>query len=1329
MSLISWSRSTAGWIAGACRFIHLSSRLFRRSASRLVLLFFAAGVMCVERSPAVAPVAAETAITQESPAPQLESGKAVERELKGGETHNYELKLEAGQFVDVTIEQLGINVRGILQKPDGTIISEADSQRGARGFEMVCAIAEASGRYVLKIRSMRELAVPGKYRVSVTELRAATSQDRVRMEAQEQFDIGELARRKTDRDSWGRADEAYYSALLKWVVVGDRRREAVARDKLSYITCMRFEKRKAVEFAKGALAIYRSLADRSGEASALFSLGEAYRMRHENYLALAAYEQSLQICREIGERFTAGLALLWLARIYDELGEKRRAIDCAQQSLPLLQAAGECGYCGLALIRMGWIFDSLGERAKALAAYNQARPLFEAEKAPQPVLVAEVFYHSGLIYAAQGETAKARTAYNEALMRLRAIGAAHIESEHAIARTLISLGALAKLQGEKVQALAYYQEVLAPYQAGSGGGVEASVGRQLGEVYGLLGEWQRAIEHTRQAWQFWHDNGDRVAEAETLSDLGAIYREMGDGEQALAVYEQATQLYRVVGHREGEAKTLAYAGAALHSLDKKSQARERIQEAVKLYREMGMPNGEAFALKLLAAVHEAQGEFAPAQAAYSRALSLSRAGEDRWLEGELLAALGAHHAARKEPAKAIEIYEQALALCRRLGARSREAEALVGMGAAYAAAGQRQKALELHQQALELARKIREPAGEAKAFASLARIQRDAGELQLSRASLEAALRLIESIRANVVNQELRASYLGATREYFEAYTDLLMKMHQQNLGRMHDVEAFQSSERRRARSLLELLAEARADLRQGVNPELVAHEAKLLEQISAKSETLRALKTNQQTTGQAADLNRQLNALSLDLRQVRDQIRAANPRFAAFTEAQPLSLAEIQRQTLDPDTLLLEYALGSERSYLWAVTQTSLHGFELPKRAEIEAQARKVYGLMTARASQKKGETEAQLQARAFAADKQFSAEAAKLSRMLLGPVAAQLGNKRLLIVADGALQYLPFAALPEPETGKQGEVGTERSKNVRPVASSPRRPVPLIVNHEIINLPSASTLAVLRRELAGRASAPKSVAVLADPVFSKGDLRVTQAATRAPGDHPPTAPAARSVAQYELLRAAAESGAVEGGGDLRRLEASRKEAQAIAAIVPRELFRLALDFDASRATAMSEALGQYRIIHFATHGLVNSAHPALSGLVLSLVDEKGNARDGFLRVHEIYNLRLPADLVVLSACQTALGREVSGEGLVGLTRGFMCAGAARVLATLWKVDDQKTASLMKAFYERLLGKDGQMRMTPAAALRAAQIEMWRSKLNSPPFYWAGFVLQGEYK
>ncbi|MBO0798005.1 MAG: CHAT domain-containing protein, partial [Blastocatellia bacterium] len=361
-------------------------------------------------------------------------------------------------------------------------------------------------------------------------------------------------------------------------------------------------------------------------------------------------------------------------------------------------------------------------------------------------------------------------------------------------------------------------------------------------------------------------------------------------------------------------------------------------------------------------------------------------------------------------------------------------------------------------------------------------------------------------------------------------------------------------------------------------------------------------------------------------------------------------------------------------------------------------------------------GETASQRVARVSEARSSYGPQAAALSRMLLAPAAEQLKSKRLLIVGDGALQYLPFGALPVPvmdehENGGKGE--KERAGKSREINRHPLAQLPLIVEHEIVNLPSASTLAVLRRELDGRKPAPKEVAVLADPVFSPDDDRV---------EHANLAQGAQTNNENLAVLGRALRDVREG---LVRLPMTREEAQAILTLTPQNNRLEALGFRASHATATSSELSQYRIVHFATHGLLDSEHPNLSGLVLSMVDERGRPQDGFLALNEIFNLKLPAELVVLSACQTGLGKEIKGEGMVGLTRGFMYAGAARVVSSLWRVDDTATAELMKLFYQGMM-REG---MRPAAALRAAQIEMWKKPQWQTPFYWGAFVLQGEWK
>src|SRR5262249_31976772 len=426
---------------------------------------------------------------------------------------------------------------------------------------------------------------------------------------------------------------------------------------------------------------------------------------------------------------------------------------------------------------------------------------------------------------------------------------------------------------------------------------------------------------------------------------------------------------------------------------------------------------------------------------------------------------------------------------------------------------------------------------------------------------------------------------------------ELLMRMNEKRQGEGFDGMALQTAERARARSLLDLLAESRADIRNGVDPALLERERTLQTLLSGKAELQVRLRSDPKTQAEAEAGDKEIQRLAAEYQEVRAQIRAKSPRYAALTQPQPLSLADIQKQVLDADTLLLAYSLGEERSFLWAVTPNSIHSYSLPKRDEIEEVARKAYELVSApRASApSEGEGRRLKHEAKQAPEADATTVLNDLSRMLLAPAAAHLGKKRLLIVADGALQYAPFAALPEPETGRRGDGGTGgrrdretgRKGKRRPVSPSPRLPVaftPLIVNHELVSLPSASTIAVLRRELEGREVAPKTLALLADPVFEQDDERVKTLAI--PAEKQPST-ASPKVAEERLIKHLKTNSAEKQGlARIARLPYTRQEAREIAALIPESERKEALDFEASRATATDAELSRYRFIHFATHG-----------------------------------------------------------------------------------------------------------------------------------------------
>jgi CHAT domain-containing protein len=504
------------------------------------------------------------------------------------------------------------------------------------------------------------------------------------------------------------------------------------------------------------------------------------------------------------------------------------------------------------------------------------------------------------------------------------------------------------------------------------------------------------------------------------------------------------------------------------------------------------------------------------------------------------------------------------------------------------------------------------------------------------------------------------------------------------------------------------MLTTARVEVRAGLETPLAERARSLQELLSAKSEQRVRLLSGKHTEAQLAGLSSEIGELLSKYKDLEDQLRASNPNYSELTQPQTLRSQDVQRDLLDSNTVLLEYSLGEERSYVFAVTQATVTSYELPRRSEIEAEARLVYSLLTARNRYIKRETITQRDLRLSGLEEQFDRAAAKLAKLVLEPVTGQIKSKgaRLLIVSDGALQYIPFAALPMPRA--PGDL---------------QAPPPLVADHEIVNLPSASVLGVLRQAASGRKPPPKAVAVLADPVFSKDDIRVQKSARHAGHTGIDDDSQVSALSREHLTRSVAD---ISGGNgeSLPRLRFTRREAEAVTVITAGEVSKV-LDFKANRAAATSPELAQYRIVHFATHGLLDSEHPELSGLVLSLVDKQGRPENGFLELQDIYNLNLPVDLVVLSACETGLGKEINGEGMIGLTRGFMYAGATRVVASLWKVSDVATAELMERFY-RAMEVD---RLPAAAALRAAQIQMWKQKHRRSPYFWAAFQIQGEWR
>lgn len=913
-------------------------------------------------------------------------------------------------------------------------------------------------------------------------------------------------------------------------------------------------------------------------------------------------------------------------------------------------------------------------RRAAIEKCHEALPFFQS--VGDHYREALILNVTGLLYAESSEFRKAVEYFKQALPLFRSLGDRYGETQ-----TLNFLGGMYDVLGELQTALSSYGQALSLARDTKDQNTEAFILNNIGKINNDLDNWQKAIEYYQQTLVVVRANGNKRLEAISLHNIGIAYSGLGELEKALAYLEQSLALRRSLNDKAGEADTLTSIGFT--------------------YTQMNEPQ--------------------KATIFYDQALPLRLAAGDRRGEGVTLDYMGIAYASIGELEKALNYHQKALERYRASESRRNEGSALGNIGHVYGLLGDQQKAFDFHKEALAVFRTLGDRENEARMLEGMARAERGRNHLDTARKFIDESLSLTEAVRANVSSQRLRASYFSRRQDAYQFYIELLMELQRQNPSGAYSADALRISERSRARSFAEMLNEAHVDFREGVDADLVKKERELRQLLNAKAQRQIQLIAQKGKPGEIETLNKEISALEDEYEQLQSTMRKSNPAYAALMQPQPLALKEVQRQ-LDPNTVLLEYSLGDERSYLWAVTQNSLKAYELPKREQIQKVAKEVYESLTARSVIKALETPGQRQERITQADSQFQKAVTDLSRMILEPAAPELGTKRIVVVADGVLQYVPFSALSV--VSSQLSVAQRSRMNRGPRTTDNGQLTnyrPLILDHEVVSLPSASALAVQRQALANRKPAPKAVAVIADPVFSRSDARFRTNASAIQVKEADSRMS--SVDNTRIIEHLADN--ATGQLEIRRLPFTRQEADQILAVAPASSNLKALDFRANRSVATSGELSKYRYVHFATHGYLDSARADLSAIVLSLVDAEGKPQDGFLRALDIYNLKLPAELVVLSACETGLGKDVKGEGLVGLTRGFMYAGARRVVVSLWNVNDKATAALMQRLYTGMLRNN----KTPAASLRAAQIEMLRVKQWQSPYYWGAFVMQGEWK
>ena len=641
----------------------------------------------------------------------------------------------------------------------------------------------------------------------------------------------------------------------------------------------------------------------------------------------------------------------------------------------------------------------------------------------------------------------------------------------------------------------------------------------------------------------------------------------------------------------------------------------------------------------------------------------------------------------KDKVESMKYLEIALQNFKKLKINTHIALVQNNIGAIYYSQGKNGIAEKYFNSAIALNRKTKNKFAEAQNLFNIATIKAKENNQEKALFFSKQSTEMVESFSADVLNSKLKNSYFSNVFDRYELYINLLIKMHKQSPNENYAIEALQAAEKSRARSILENLSLAEADFTKDALPEIVKREKEIRVSLNSKADKLTDLLSGNAAKSETDNLDNEINELNNELENIKADLKQKSPMYSAIKNPAPFDVGEFQKNILDDNSLLLEFSFGKDESYLWCVGKNEFSSYILPPRVQIETIVEKLRGLIASR-EMKQGEAIEDYQKRMAEAEADYQTGARELSNLLFGQIADKLSNKRLIIVPDGKLHYFPVAALPLPNSESND---------------------PILLTNETVYEPSAQTLLLLEKSRR-QSAATKNLLVFSDPIFTTDDARFS------PENKPVKTAETTSADKFRF---------VESLNSLMRLTASKDESDSIVSIVGATESDVYSGFAANREQLLNIKAEDYKILHFATHGFTDEQRPELSGIILSRFDEQGQKLDESFRIHDIYGLNLNADLVVLSACETGIGKEVKGEGLMSLNNAFLQTGAKSVMASLWKVEDGATLDLMKNFYGAMAGAN----LTPSQALRQAQIKLRRNPQYQSPFYWAAFTVQGDFR
>jgi CHAT domain-containing protein/tetratricopeptide (TPR) repeat protein len=995
---------------------------------------------------------------------------------------------------------------------------------------------------------------------------------------------------------------------------------------------------------------------------------QAYGILVEASLAAGQLDQTKDYLKELAARAVPnpgahyGLGLIHYEQGADELAVSscRHSLEIEPESAPVYRA----------LVLAYREMKKTGEAEEYLKSVAESRPNSPA-----------ALYGLGLAYSQQRKYPEGLAALEQSIAINQQFGAAH------------------NLKGNIYLRTEKYAEALASYQAAyeiaeTRGDAElkcqALTGKGVAHV--ALANYPKAFTDLTAALRMAEEIGDRSREVVCLSNIGEIKWLLGDRSSALDLWQRVLQVSQEILRikrdptaKQNMGRHLGNIGLSYHNLGEHAEAANYYQRATEMAVELN-DQGSLINNRInLGIVYTELNNYVQAKPHFVQALQAARGIHSSSLESRALSGLADLYRQSGDTQAALDHIQQAMRLAQETGDLMREGDLHNSLGGLYLSLRDLPSAVAAYQRGLEIGESIHVPLIVWQAHAGLAATAARLNRFDEARQHYQKAIEALERMRESLGTEDERVGFFQDKVKFYKDLFAALMRMHVKDATKHYDAEAFHISERGRARAFLDLLGEAR-NVDQAIDPDLLKRRKEIQADISKLNTQLIAERSKELAKQDMANVKKLEEALGkADAEEAgwRGELQRRNRRIADLKYPEPLKL-EQARRTLDNQSLILSYSLGEQSSFLFAVSHNGHLATPLKApAAEIRDRVEKMIVAMTDRNNP---------------SPEEYRRQAARLYQLLIQPAGKLLAGKReLIIIADDALHRLPFQAL----------IGSPSAKGAAITSSDPRRWPYLVGQFAISYAPSVSAWVSLKDYHKGTGAPQKAFVAYADPNYNRqGQL------------------------QNDSIIPLVTRGPVGEQLKLARLPHSRHEVEEIGRLFGEGEAKLYLGDEASEENVKAEdRLSRYRIVHFSAHGLISATRPRLSGILLSLPNagkdgKTAQEEDGLLSAYEIFNLKLNAELVTLSACETGLGKEVRGEGMMGLMRAFMYAGTPSVVVSLWKVDDESAADLMIGFYKYWQG-GGKGKLSKAEALRRAQLDA--IKQGSLPYYWAPFILVGK--